>query len=134
MKKLNFVILILISLTCLYCGKSKTDYWELISTSQEGHKFFYDPRTIIQTPDSTIVLEKTEYSVPQKIGDKFSRLLVEKNVYYCKTKQMKNILAIVYFDDETKQDIVYPEEIKQVESGGMQETIFNFICNLKEKK
>ena len=72
--------------------------------------------------------------MPQKIGDKFSRLLVEKNVYYCKTKQMKNILAIVYFDDETKQDIVYPEEIKQVESGGMQETIFNFICNLKEKK
>ncbi len=132
MKKLYFAALIIIALISFNCNKS--DYWEIIDVSQEGHKFYYDPRTIVQTPDSTIVLEKTEYSSPQKIGDKYSKLLVEKNVYYCKTKQMKNLLAIVYFEDGTKQDILYPEEVKPVEPGGSQEKIFNFICSLKGKE
>ncbi|HPS66007.1 MAG TPA: hypothetical protein PK447_10565 [Ignavibacteria bacterium] len=131
MKKLYLASLIIIALTSFYCSKS--DYWEIIDVSQEGHKFYYDPRTIVQTPDSTIVLEKTEYSSPQKIGDKYSKLLVEKNVYYCKTKQMKNLLAIVYFEDGTKQDILYPEEVKPIETGGSQEKIFNFICSLQGK-
>ena len=132
MKKFYPVILLFAAFIALYCGKS--DYWEYIDMSQDGHKYFFDPRTIIQTSDSTIVLEKTEYATPQKIGEKYSKLIVEKNVYYCKTKQMKNLLAIVYYEDGTKEDIIYPEEMKPVTTGGMQELIFNRLCEMKDKK